>query len=209
MFRSNREAAGYLAGLIDGEGSVYARGYRRLIHVFNTEESIVQACLQACSQLGIEAQARVRENAAPGSKVPMWTISIYGRGNLERAARVLRLHSSRKQAALHAAVASYSRRRPVERSEFEVMLRDGLTHRQMAQKLGYKSHGTVQYHLRRLCILEPHRKHECRCRACIVGREGFEVMLARGMRRSEISRALGYRNANTITYHFRRLGVCG
>jgi hypothetical protein len=59
---STEEAAGYLAALIDGEGSVYARTHRRLIQVYNSEEPIIRACLAACRLLGIEARAAMREN---------------------------------------------------------------------------------------------------------------------------------------------------
>jgi hypothetical protein len=141
------------------------------------------------------------------STVPMWTVSIYGRANLSRASEVLRLRSERKRTALLRAVNSYTRRWPVAREEFEAMIRQGLTHREMAEKLGYKSHGTVQHHLKRLGILATHRPHDCGCRACVVGREGFEAILARGMTRAQISRALGYKTPSAITYHFRRLGV--
>jgi hypothetical protein len=89
----------------------------------------------------------------------------------------------------------------------EAMLRAGMTHREMAKKLGYKGHGTVQYHLERLGILSPNRRYQCRCRACVVGRSGFEEMLARGMSRRDIALALGYKTQSAITYHFRRLGV--
>jgi hypothetical protein len=41
VFRSSDEAAGYLAALIDGEGSVYARHHRRLIQVRDVEGSDV------------------------------------------------------------------------------------------------------------------------------------------------------------------------
>jgi DNA-binding transcriptional ArsR family regulator len=207
VFESLEEAAGYLAALIDGEGSVYGTGHRRAIFVFNSEVSIIKACLEACDMLGINARARARENAAPMSTVPMWTVSIFGRENLETAERVLRLRSLRKQEALHRAVASYVRRRPVTREELQAMLRAGMTQREMGRKLGYKSHSTVQYHLNRLGILTPHRRRDCACRACTVGRDGFEAMLARGMTRAEISRALGYKTPSAVTYHFRRLGV--
>jgi hypothetical protein len=207
VFRSILEAAGYLSALIDGEGSVYACGHRRLIQIYNSDESIVDACLEACSELLIDAQARVRVNAAPLSTVPIWTVSIYGRSNLERAQEVLVLRSRRKQEALDRAVSSYARRRPVERWEFEEMLREGLTHREMARRLGYKRHATVQYHLRRLGLLTTQRQHRCRCRACTLGRAGFEEMLARGMTRGEIARSLGYKTQSAITYHFKRLQV--
>lgn len=117
MFDTREEAAGYLAALIDGEGSVYAQKHRRLIQVYNSEEPIIRACLAACKLLGIEARASVREHASVMSTVPMWTVSIYGRANLERVASVLHLRSKRKQKALRAAIASYTRRRPVEKED--------------------------------------------------------------------------------------------
>jgi hypothetical protein len=84
------------------------------------------------------------------SKHPLWTISIYGRENLEQVASVLSLHSERKREALTRALSSFTRRKPVPKEAFEDMISRGLTDREMTTLLGYKSHSTVQYHLRRL-----------------------------------------------------------
>jgi hypothetical protein len=139
--------------MIDGEGAVYAVGYRRSIHIYNTEPSVIEACLEACEVLGIEARCNVRQKPSKMSKHPLWTISFYGRENLERMASLLALRSDRKRAALTRALDSFTRRRPVAKEEFQEMIDRGLTHREMTAALGYKSHSTVQYHLRRLGLL--------------------------------------------------------
>lgn len=87
------------------------------------------------------------------------------------------------------------------------MLAQGLTHREMAARLGYKHHSVVQYHLKRLGLLTRHRTGRCRCRACTLGRAGFERMLAEGMTRGEIASTLGYKSQSAVTYHLGRLGL--
>jgi hypothetical protein len=77
----------------------------------------------------------------------------------------------------------------------------------MAERLGYKSHGTVQYHLKRLGLDTRHRSRQCRCRACALGKAGFEQMLASGMTKSEIASRLGYKTQSAVTYHLHRLGI--
>jgi hypothetical protein len=147
---SPEEAAGYLSAMIDGEGAVYAVGHRRSIHIYNTESPVIHACLEACKVLGIQARCTFRAKPSHLSKHPLWTVSIYGRGNLELVASLLSLRSERKREALTRALNSFTRRKPVTRDEFQEMIERGLTHREMAAELGYKGHGTVQYHLRRL-----------------------------------------------------------
>jgi LAGLIDADG-like domain len=147
---SHDEAAGYLSAMIDGEGAVYAAGHNRSIHIYNTDSGVIEACLEACGVLGIKARSAFREKPSKLSKHPLWTISFYGRENLERIASVLSLRSNRKREALSRALSSFTRRKPVTKEEFEDMIARGLTHREMKTELGYKSHSTVQYHLRRL-----------------------------------------------------------
>jgi hypothetical protein len=194
--------------MIDGEGSVRAKRYARNIRIYNTDEGIVRACLDACNVLGLTAHARVREHAAPASTRPTWTVAIYGRENLERARDVLILRCEQKRAALDAAITSYSRRRAVCREELQRLIDDGFTHREMAPALGFKSHSTVQYHLGRFGLAAGRQSPSpCRCRACRLGPEGFQAMLDDGMTLGGIAVALGYKSQSSITYHLRRLGV--
>jgi len=41
MFDSVDEARGYLSGIIDGEGTVYCKGYARRVVICNTSVSIL------------------------------------------------------------------------------------------------------------------------------------------------------------------------
>jgi LAGLIDADG-like domain len=85
MLRVSRdEAAGYLSAMIDGEGAVYAVGHNRSIHIYNTDLGVIEGCLEACEVLGIKARCAVRDKPSKLSKHPVWTISFYGRENLER-----------------------------------------------------------------------------------------------------------------------------
>jgi hypothetical protein len=207
MFRTASEAAGYLAAMVDGEGSVRAHGHQRSVHVWNSDEDIVNACLAACRILGVEARCSVRANPAPKATVPLFGVSIYGRENLEQLERKIVLQSSRKCDGLRRAVASYSRRRPVTRDELISMIDRGLTHREMALELGYKGHGTVQYHLRRLGLADRQRPYRPRCRADDLGREGFEELLRLGLSHREIAARLGVKSQGVVTHHLRRFGI--
>jgi hypothetical protein len=92
MFRNVDEAAGYLAAMIDGEGSVWfrARGVRgasRAIEIANTEPSIISATGAACDMLGITYRVVAYEKEKTSSWKQVYRLLITGRWNYERSGR--------------------------------------------------------------------------------------------------------------------------
>jgi hypothetical protein len=72
-------ASAYLAGIIDGEGSVGlyrwsnghgGKGYGRQVRIVNTDWDLLDACAEACEVLGIEftVYARARNGRNPKHK---------------------------------------------------------------------------------------------------------------------------------------------
>lgn len=103
--------AGYLAAMIDGEGSVAiarrdGRIKSRYVCIVNTDESIIEACEEACRALGITFTRSCRRERAR----PLFHVGIYGRANLERLLEVVPLRSGAKAERLREAVESYQQR---------------------------------------------------------------------------------------------------
>lgn len=77
-------ATGYLAAMIDGEGTVHHVGRRqRYVVIYNTEIDILDATELACQVLGIECRRKEhKNNNAP--KRQCYGIYIFGRENLQK-----------------------------------------------------------------------------------------------------------------------------
>src|SRR5208282_1986398 len=79
------EAAAYLAGLIDGEGTVTVPGKThrlRRVSIANTDTAILTAAEQCCEILGIKC-TRYARKGRPTHWSPAWDVVIYGRMNLD------------------------------------------------------------------------------------------------------------------------------
>lgn len=107
MFDSVDEAAGYVAALIDGEGSVGTRPDDG-VRIFNTDISIIRACEEALDVLDIK-YSTVLYNANHGHKA-IHRVGIYGQENLKWLADVVTLRSANKNENLRILVASYKRK---------------------------------------------------------------------------------------------------
>lgn len=114
MFKSKAEARGWLAGIIDGEGSVQeqrvvGRSHVRTVRIVNTDLSLLAAVEEALELLGITFKRYDRSERARLGKKPIFDIVIGGRPNLLRVA-ALPLQSEKKTKLEHA-VGSYVRLR--------------------------------------------------------------------------------------------------
>lgn len=93
-FRSIDEARGYLAGLIDGEGTVGDQrcpsGPRRHVSIANTDPEIIMRALAACQMLGIRASVYHRADlpSRPDHWADCMDVRITGRSDLERIAEL-------------------------------------------------------------------------------------------------------------------------
>lgn len=111
------EAAGYLAAIIDGEGSIDTGGKR--VRVSSTTPEILDATEEACDLLQIEYKRRA-EGPRPGSlgTKPVWTTFISRRDNLKRLSEVVDLRCPNKRHLLHNLVNGYKQRTPEEQADF-------------------------------------------------------------------------------------------
>lgn len=63
MFKNKDVAAGWLAGIIDGEGHVANRNANRYIDIVNTDRDLIDGCKEALDLLGILTILNVKEIA--------------------------------------------------------------------------------------------------------------------------------------------------
>src|SRR5262249_20840144 len=112
---SPQVAAAYLAAMIDGEGWItvrqwstpkQARGCMRVIGIANTERELIDACIDACEQLGIRPRLYEIKRQRP-SWSRKWEIQIIRRDSLRIVRDVVPIQSKRKSAKLDEALASY------------------------------------------------------------------------------------------------------
>lgn len=141
MFRSKGQAAAWLAGIIDGEGSVAMRsvkgtqGFAREVRITNTSERLLDAVREALDLLGVPHTTYDRsERERLGSK-PIFDLVVSRKENLELLLRVLPLRSE-KADQLKASVESYIRPGKPPREELLALVEAGLSDKQIAEKYG-------------------------------------------------------------------------
>lgn len=109
---SQRDAAVYLAALIDGEGHIgchlTAKGHwTRSIAFTNTDETIVRAGVKAFGILNLSTRTTYSEPAVAGWS-PKWTVYLAGgRASFEKFSALVPLQSHRKLADLARIFATY------------------------------------------------------------------------------------------------------
>jgi hypothetical protein len=148
-FVSADEAAGYLSGMMDGEGSVSPEIRRICIH--NTEPAIVAATLAAALYLDLQPRLKVTHGN------PCFGLFFYGQENQTRFYEVTRIRSEKKRRKLVELLASY--KNPIKADELisEEVLRDlyvnkYMTTREIAAKFGLAGHSSINRLLRKYSI---------------------------------------------------------
>lgn len=146
-----QSALGYVAGLIDGEGSVSVGVKHRAVRMGNTDLGIIEAYEEALAVLGIQSKRTFKPSPRPEWK-PLYIVTIWGRRNLELVLEMVPLRDVGKKAKLKANVESfvlpnYYRHHEVKKEQLEVLIDRGLTQREIASELGLGSHGNAQYYL--------------------------------------------------------------
>ena len=101
----------YLAGMIDGEGTVTdpqrIRRQSRAVRITNTDRELITACEECCVLLGLRFKVYERSpQRCKGKRT--YDLVMYGRDNFEKLAR-LPLRSPIKLARLKGLVLSYPR----------------------------------------------------------------------------------------------------
>jgi hypothetical protein len=150
MFFDAQTAAGYVAAMIDGEGSVSCTPKHRGIRVGNTDMALLDAYEEALGILGVQ-YTRIQKKRRPPWK-DMAVTSIFGRRNLETILRDVPIRAPEKRRRLKVAVDSfvmpnYYRKHEVTRERLLELVERGLTQREIAAALGLKSHSNAQHHL--------------------------------------------------------------
>ncbi len=97
---SRKEAAAYLAAIIDGEGTVsVARGAKpfRAVRIINTDPDIIEATMECCRRLGIDSRVSVK-NIASERKQKCWVVTISSKRNIEKVSKLpIRARSKRER----------------------------------------------------------------------------------------------------------------
>lgn len=109
-----REAAVYMAALIDGEGCVSlctlkigpsAGSVRRVVTIGMTDEALIDLAAELYTQLGITFSRH--DKAMPAPRKHVWTIAVQARASLERLAEVVPIRHPEKRAKLQAVLDSF------------------------------------------------------------------------------------------------------
>lgn len=108
MFSSREEAAGYVAGMIDGEGHVTVRSrgrYDRAVFISNTEWPLIEATSEALALL--EVPHRIQPVKTKATRKSLWHVVVRKRDGFEKLSLAVVLRHPTKAARLREIVASY------------------------------------------------------------------------------------------------------
>jgi len=146
IFQDSSEAAGYLAGVIDGEGYIPLAEFR--IRIGNTDLEIINACQSACKLLGIKSRVvEIKKRNSSWGKKPFFEVVISRKDNLVKAFEVLPLQS-RKKDLLKQLIENYRKRSKSERAELAVRANDlykkGLSSVEVGKELGLSPNGITK-----------------------------------------------------------------
>jgi len=148
------QALGYLAAMIDGEGSVSPSSRNMSVRISNTEKSIIEATCEALDILDIEYTIHTYSSG-------VMCINIYRLRNFKKLAEVP-IRSQLKAARLQTILDTHKGDRLVhrpDREELQRLVDEGKTDREIAQIMGFKSHSNVQ-HWRRKWEIKKVDEHE-------------------------------------------------
>lgn len=127
----------YLAGMLDGEGTVtdpdQLLRHSRSVRITNTDRELIAACEACCLMLGLRYS--VTERSAKRCKVKRtYDLAFYGRDNFEKLNK-LPVRSPEKARRLRGLVASYRRpKRPTRSTLLERSVVESLA--QLAARYG-------------------------------------------------------------------------
>ena len=148
-FRSESEAAGYVASMIDGEGTVSllrTRSGNRTckVRITNTDWGLILATAQALEVLGVEHTIVEGSTPKKAGWSRRWDVQISTRAGLQRLADVVELRSTKKRERLGALLAAYKRAPRPAREELERLYTiEKKSCAELMQLLGAKSTSTV------------------------------------------------------------------
>ena len=106
---TRKEAAAYLAAMVDGEGTVsVAKGPRpyRAVRITNTDPDLIEATCECCRRLDITYNVQTK-NEADAKRSKCWVVTITNRASIEKVAK-LPLRASSKRWRLGKLISSYT-----------------------------------------------------------------------------------------------------
>lgn len=101
---TEEQAAAYLAGLIDGEGTVAK--VNQAVSMGNTDYEIIEAWQECCAILGLHSTV-YGPRQPRGNRKPYWEVYIRSRDSLRRVLDVVPIRASCKRELLVQALARY------------------------------------------------------------------------------------------------------
>lgn len=149
-FPSNEYAIGWLAGMIDGEGSVYLSrikyGQSKYVKISSTTPELIEGVQSVLDLIGVSYSVTSRIYDNPKWK-PIYNVLVYGRENLEKMSEVITLLHPDKSKKLREIPLSYSQHR-FDYGELRRMYIDmEMTQEEIAEHLGVEK-WNIQYALR-------------------------------------------------------------
>lgn len=147
MFPDEDAARWWLAGIIDGEGSVGQRkhkgkkqGFTREVRITNTDESIIAASKAALDLLGVTYKLYERRDRAERANVfgtkPLFDIVISNKEGMDVILDRVPLRCEYKAEKLKTAVGSYVRKNRPPQHELEAHIAAGLSDAKIAAVYG-------------------------------------------------------------------------
>ena len=118
-FKNKDQAVAYIAGFIDGEGSVrflrHKNGKRkgkvsaRSIAVYNTEKELIDAYIEACDMVDIDTSLHYSypKSKQDRNEKPVWIASITHSRNLKLVSEIIPIQSIHKKDKLSQILNSY------------------------------------------------------------------------------------------------------
>lgn len=150
-YASKAQAAAYLAGMIDGEGTIGQYNANRKVAISNTDYALIEACAEACDVLGIKYAIYPRNHPQPRCKAG-WDLTIRGgRRSYEVLLRDVPIRSPNKRARLAAMLETYRRTRRPPRVDLEADYLAGMSYADLGRKYNCQI-STIQGWMRQLGI---------------------------------------------------------
>lgn len=216
MFFKNLDyAAGYLSGLIDGEGWVSIpknRYHNRFVDIANTDLEIIRAVEEALSMLGIGYSICRQVHKNPKWK-PCYHVQVRNQYDLVRLHELCNLASVEKQSNLTTNVNSYQRwqdRTQFDKRQAKRLYTSGWSMEEIAQYL-HVSHSRIQYCISGVC--DPISQSEKAKRGWkperrkVKSREKVaDMYLNHGMSAAAIAKLLGVKTG-TIIWNLKKAGA--
>ncbi len=140
-----KQAAAYLAGMIDGEGSItMVRKQVRTVVIVNTDIDLIDACAECYDTLGISYHRYQRRYSGQN---PKWAdkhiLQVYGQGNIERIYELVPIRSKAKRATLEAMMGSWRKPQPTKEELERLYVGQGWSYKQLMEHFNIRSAATV------------------------------------------------------------------